>query len=81
MSARRIVTANNADGKSYFLHDGPTPGAVDLGAFLDEEIWIDDPARFDPNTETDPAAADTFDLVPPAGGSPGGGEGAPTPKG
>ena len=69
MASRRIVTANNADGKSYFLHDGPTPGIVDLGAFLDEEIWIDDPARFDPNTETDPAAADAFDLTPPLGGS------------
>ena len=42
MSSRRIVTANNSDGESYLLHDGPTPGTIDLGAFLDEEIWIDD---------------------------------------
>lgn len=69
MPARRIVTANDADGKSYFLHDGPSPGIVDLGGFVDEEIWIDDPADFDPSTAIDPAAADAFDLEPPAGGS------------
>lgn len=69
MSSRRIVTANNSDGKSYLLHDGPTPGTIDLGAFLDEEIWIDDPAQFDPNNIIDPAAADSFNLIPPSGGS------------
>tara|TARA_B100000959_G_scaffold264770_1_gene305588 strand:+ start:159 stop:677 length:519 start_codon:yes stop_codon:yes gene_type:complete len=69
MPSRRIVTANDANGKSYFLHDGPTSGIVDLGGFLDEEIWIDDPADFDPSTETDPAAADAFNLEPPTGGS------------
>ena len=69
MSSRRIVTANNGDGESYLLHDGPTPGTIDLGAFLDEEIWIDDPAQFDPNNVIDPAAADSFNLIPPNGGS------------
>ena len=69
MPARRIVTANNSDGESYLLHDGPTPGTIDLGAFLDEEIWIDDPAEFDPDNVIDPAAADSFNLIPPSGGS------------
>jgi hypothetical protein len=69
MPARRIVTANDTDGKSYFQHDGPTPGVVDLGAFLDEEIWVDDPASSKISSETDPAAAEAFDLEPPPGGS------------
>ena len=30
MTTRRVVTANDSDGKSYFLHDGPTPGRLDL---------------------------------------------------
>ena len=59
MVTRRIVTANNEQGQSYFRHDGPTPGVVDLGEFVDEEIWRDDPAINDPNCEADPAEADS----------------------
>ena len=69
MPARRIVTANNAEGKSYFQHDGPTPGVGDLGGFLDEEIWIDNPSAADINPAADPAEAESFDLEPPLGGS------------
>lgn len=69
MTTRRIVTAIDEHGKSYFKHDGPTPGRVDLGLFIDDEIWIDDPARPDAGAEHDPAAADGFQLEPPAGGS------------
>ena len=69
MVTRRIVTANNEQGQSYFRHDGPTPGVVDLGEFVDEEIWRDDPAINDPNCEADPAEADIFTLSPPLNGS------------
>lgn len=69
MTTRRVVTAVDADGRSYFKHDGPTPGRVELGLFIDDEIWIDDPARPDSDAADDPAAAETFHLEPPAGGS------------
>ena len=68
MTARRIVTALDQDGKSYFLHDGPTPGVLDLGRAIDEEIWIDDLTESATNN-TDPAQAEKFNLEPPAGGS------------
>ena len=66
---KRVVTGINAEGKSYFVHDGPTPGRVDLGRALDQEIWVDDPERPDPTAATDPAEAASFDLEPPIGGS------------
>lgn len=69
MTTRRIVTALDKDGKSFFLHDGPTPGILDLGRAVDEEIWIDDPGRPDLDNRFDPAAAEKFDLEPPLGGS------------
>ncbi len=69
MTTRRVVTAIDEQGKSYFKHDGPTPGRVELGLFIDDEIWIDDPARPDPSGEYDPATAEGFQLEPPAGGS------------
>jgi hypothetical protein len=31
MSTRRVVTGTNESGRSYFVHDGPTPGHLDLG--------------------------------------------------
>jgi len=69
MTTRRVVTAIDEHGKSYFKHDGPTPGRVELGLFIDDEIWIDDPAQPDPFAERDPAVAETFRLAPPTGGS------------
>jgi mannose-6-phosphate isomerase-like protein (cupin superfamily) len=69
MAVRRVVTGTNSEGKSYFVHDGVTPGHVDLGVALDDEVWIDDPANPDPGAGTDPAAAESFNLVPPDGGS------------
>jgi mannose-6-phosphate isomerase-like protein (cupin superfamily) len=69
MTTRRVVTAIDQDGKSYFKHDGPTPGRVEMGLFIDDEIWVDDPAQPDPVGEKDPATAEAFKLVPPSGGS------------
>ena len=68
MRTRRIVTGIDSEGRSFFQEDGDTPGYLDLGAFIDEEIWIDDPGAAE--TEyVDPASAEKFDLVPPQGGS------------
>lgn len=67
--ARRVVTGINAQGKSYFVHDGPTPGHLDLGLAIDDEIWVDDPANPDTAAEQDPARAEKFYLEPPQDGS------------
>ncbi|MCP4003053.1 MAG: cupin domain-containing protein [bacterium] len=66
---RRVVTGNDANGRSVFVHDGPTPGQLDLGLAIDDEIWIDDPANPDPQARIDPAQAQKFRLEPPSGGS------------
>ncbi len=69
MTTRRVVTGNDANGKSYFVHDGPTPGRLDLGLAVNEEIWVDDPAHPDPTAAKDPVAVDRFQLEPPPSGS------------
>ena len=69
MTTRRVVTGNNAEGKSYFVHDGPTPSSLNLGMAVNDEIWVDDPANPDPAATKDPVARRTFHLEPPVGGS------------
>jgi mannose-6-phosphate isomerase-like protein (cupin superfamily) len=69
MPTRRVVTGNNKKGKSYFVHDGPTPGRLEAGYFTNEEIWIDNPEKTDPSSDIDPAKLDIFKLEPPGGGS------------
>ncbi len=69
MATRRVVTSINAAGKSYFLHDGPTPGVLDMGRAIDEEIWIDDAGDQDRGASSDSAKRDVFRLEPPANGS------------
>ena len=69
MPTKRVVTGTNAAGKSYFVHEGPTPGRLDLGIAVNEEIWVDDPARPDPGASRDPVAVEKFSLEPPLGGS------------
>jgi len=69
MTTRRVVCGTNDAGKSYFVYDGVTPGHLDLGVALDDEIWIDDPANPDPTVSRDPASAEKFQLEPPSGGS------------
>jgi mannose-6-phosphate isomerase-like protein (cupin superfamily) len=69
MPTRRVVTGTNESGKSYFVHDGPTPNHVDLGVAMNDEIWIDDPAKPDPRARLDPASIETVRLEPPVGGS------------
>ena len=68
MKTRRVVTGIDSEGRSFFQEDGVSPGYLDLGAFVDEEIWIDDPAKSS-GEYADPATAEKFDLVPPSGGS------------
>ena len=69
MTTRRVVTGVDAGGKSFFVHDGPTPGTLDLGRALNDEIWVDDPAAPDPGAARDPVASGRFSLEPPPGGS------------
>jgi hypothetical protein len=69
MPTRRVVTGINDSGKSYFVHVGPTPNPLDLGVAINEEVWIDDPAKPDPRARVDPATIPTVRLEPPAGGS------------
>ena len=69
MATRRIVTGINADGKSYFVHDGETPGHLDFGLMKTDEIWVDNPSKPDPNASDDPAQAEKHSLHPPEGGS------------
>ena len=51
MVTRRVVAGINSAGKSYFVYDGPNPGRVDLGRAIDDEIWVDDPAKSDPQAK------------------------------
>ena len=69
MVTRRVVTGNNSQGKSYIVHDGPTPGTLSRGAVVVNEIWIDDPANPDPTAARDPVDGHTFNLEPPDNGS------------
>jgi hypothetical protein len=69
MTTRRVVTGNNKEGKSYFVHDGPTPGRLETGFLTNEEIWIDDPKKPDPDLLIDPVKLEVFRLEPPAKGS------------
>ena len=69
MIPRRVVTGNNREGKSCFVHDGPTPGELNLGMLVNYEMWVDDPANPDPAPTKDPAANTIFHLEPPVGGS------------
>jgi quercetin dioxygenase-like cupin family protein len=69
MTTRRVVPGNNKEGKSYFVHDGSTPGLLEAGHFTNEEIWIDDPGRPDLDSSIDPVKLDVFKLEPPSNGS------------
>ncbi|HYW92779.1 MAG TPA: cupin domain-containing protein [Gammaproteobacteria bacterium] len=69
MPTRRVVTGNDARGKSYFVFDGPTPGHLDAGVFQTDEIWVDDPAQPDPDARRDPVDVHRHHLMPPVGGS------------
>ena len=66
---RRIVTGNNAEGKSYFVHDGPSPTRLDMGMVINEQFWIDDPANPDPTAAKDPVDVEKLHLHPPLNGS------------
>ena len=69
MTTRRVVTGIDADGRSFVVHDGPTPGSMDLGRLVVDDVWVDDPARPDPDATVDPVAGDRLTLVPPPDGT------------
>jgi quercetin dioxygenase-like cupin family protein len=52
---RRVVTGIDADGASYFVHDGETPGHLNDGFFVQDALWIDNPRNPDPEATLDPA--------------------------
>lgn len=60
LAPRRVVTGFDADGASYFVHDGETPGHLSVGLHVIDELWIDDLSRPDPEVIDDPAE----DLFP-----------------
>ncbi len=66
---RRIVTGINAEGKAYFVHDGPSPTRLDMGVGVLEQNWIDDPAKPDPTGSADPVDVEKLYLHPPLNGS------------
>ncbi len=45
LAPRRVGTGIDADGKSYFVHDGETPGHLNDGFYVIDELWRDDPAN------------------------------------
>ena len=70
MATRRVVTGTNPEGKSYFVHDGPTPGTPNRGGpVVINEIWIDNPADPDPTASRDPVDPEVFHRDPPVNGS------------
>tara|TARA_A100000164_G_scaffold120578_1_gene106608 strand:+ start:415 stop:846 length:432 start_codon:yes stop_codon:yes gene_type:complete len=52
----------------FFEEDGVSLGYLDLRAFVDEEIWIDD-LGYSADRYVDLATVEKFELVPPSGGS------------
>ena len=68
MTTRRIVTGVSPEGKSYFVHDGPTPRRLEFpGGFVWDEIWVGDPTN--PTASNDPAKDDLYHLLPSVNGS------------
>ena len=62
MKTRRVVTGIDSECRSFFQEDGVSPGYLDLGAFVDEELWIDDPSH-SVNGYVDPATTEKINLV------------------
>ena len=68
MAVRRLVTGNGPDGKSRADLDGPTPGNIDVGRSVFEELWRT--TIFPPPVtgDDDPADVDIAVLQPGANG-------------
>jgi mannose-6-phosphate isomerase-like protein (cupin superfamily) len=69
MKVRRVVTGNNENGESYFIFNGFTPGYLDFGYCITNEIWVDDPANPDPKVLKDPVDVEKYHIAPPLNGS------------
>jgi mannose-6-phosphate isomerase-like protein (cupin superfamily) len=67
---RRVVTGHNAEGKSIFIADGPTPHVFqrNTGSAIVMELWETKSAPAD-NRGNDDAIARGFRLPPPENGS------------
>ena len=68
---RRVVTATDEDGKSYFLFDGPAPNVKEMtgmtGLYL-TDLWETEGPKAR-NTGTKDAGDRTVRLEPPEGGT------------
>lgn len=68
MAIRRLVTGNGADGKSRVDIDGPTPGNIDVGRGVFEELWRTSTTPPPVTGDADPADVDVAVLQPEANG-------------
>jgi len=67
--ARRIVTGNREDGKSYFVSTAPTMPALDMGRGQITDLWVDEQDRAASDNDYDPVAGGFWTLIPPDGAS------------
>lgn len=68
MAIRRLVTGNGPDGKSRVDIDGPTPGHIDAGRAVFDELWHTDRTPPPVTGDADPADSDRVVLQPLPGG-------------
>ena len=52
---RHVVTGIDANGKSYVVQDGETPGHLNEGFLVQDALWADDPSNPDPGATQEPA--------------------------
>ncbi len=64
-ATRRVVTAVNDDGRSYFAFDEPTPHVFDFGAAQFHEIWADT-GNLQPTEPSDNLTSEKTALNPPS---------------
>lgn len=65
MTRRRVVTGLDDQGRSVIVDDGPSPGRLEVGEFVWEELWAFAGLPTSLTDTADPAAVDQFRLTPP----------------
>lgn len=68
MAIRRLVTGNGPGGKSRVDIDGPTPGHIDVGRGVFDELWRTSATPPPVTGDDDPADVDIAVLQPEANG-------------
>jgi mannose-6-phosphate isomerase-like protein (cupin superfamily) len=67
MKIRRLVTGNDANGKSVALKTGTPPFSRNFGPYVWDELWTADTAAPDVTTDVDPGDVETVRIIPAAG--------------